>query len=121
MKFHTKKQLIWIFWTTIISGIGLGLFKYLPMYVYGKDILFDASSHMIWTSWGLYVIWFFVDQNKKLRIPYLIFSAVVLTIMGIQRIISHNHNEVGVMLGLGIAGIAIIIPRLKEFLKGVKF
>ena len=121
MKLHTKKQLTWLLWTTIIIAIGLILFKYIPMYVYGKDILFDASSHIVWTSWVLYVIWFFVDQKKSWRIPYFIFAAVVLIIMGIQRIIAKQHNEVGVMLGLAIAAIAIVIPRWKEFKKGVKF
>jgi hypothetical protein len=41
--------------------------------------------------------------------------------MGIQRIIAGAHNEVGVMLGLAIAGLAIVIPRWKEFKKGVSF
>ncbi|MEK6833814.1 MAG: hypothetical protein AABY32_07260 [Nanoarchaeota archaeon] len=121
MRPRTKQQLTWILWTTIIMAIGLILFKYIPMYIYGKDILFDASSHIVWTSWGLYVLWFFVDQKKSLRIPYFIFSAVVLIIMGIQRIIAGEHNEIGVMLGLIVAGVAIIIPRWKEFRKGVKF
>jgi len=121
MKSKTKKQITWIFWTTIIMGIGLILFKYIPMYIYGKDILFDASSHIVWTSWGLYVVWFFIDQKKSWRIPYFIFSAIVLIIMGIQRIITNQHNEIGIVLGLAIAGIAIIIPRWKEFSKGVEF
>lgn len=121
MKFHTKQQLIWIFWTAVLMAIGLILFKYIPMYLYGKDILFDASSHIVWTSWGLYVVWFFVDQKKEWRIPYFILSAGVLIIMGIQRIIAGAHNELGVMLGLVIAGIAIILPRWNEFEKGVRF
>lgn len=121
MKPHTKQQFSWIFWTTIIMIIGLILFKYIPMYIYGKYILFDASSHVIWTSWGLYVIWFFVDQKKSWRIPYFIFAAALLIIMGIQRIIAGEHNEVGVMLGFAIAGIAIILPRWKEFRRGVRF
>jgi len=121
MKHHTKQQLKWIIWTTIIMGIGLILFKYIPMYIYGKDILFDASSHIVWTSWGLYVAWFFIDQKKSWRIPYFAFATVVLIIMGIQRIVTNQHNEVGVMLGLAIAGLAIILPRLKEFRKGVRF
>lgn len=121
MRFHTKKQLIWIFWTAIIMIIGLILFKYIPMYIYGKDILFDASAHIVWASLGLYIIWFFINQKKSWRIPYLIFSAMVLTIIGIQRIIVRAHNEVGLMLGLAVAAIAIIIPRWKEFKKGVSF
>lgn len=121
MKHHTKQQIIWISWTTIIMGIGLLLFKYLPMYIYGKDILFDASSHVVWTCWGLYVAWFFVDQKKPWRMPYLIFAAAVIVIMSIQRIIAQQHNEVGIILGLAIVGLAIIIPRIKEFKKGVEF
>lgn len=121
MRLHTKQQLIWIFWTTILMATGMVLFKYLPMYLYGKYILFDASNHVMWTCWGLYVMWFFVDQKKSWRIPYFVISAVVIIIMSIQRIIAQEHNEIGVMLGLLIAGLAIIIPRWKEFRKGVKF
>jgi len=121
LKFHTKQQLRWILETALIMALGLILFKYLPMYIYGKYILFDASSHIVWTSLGLYVMWFFVDQKKSWRIPYFILSAVVLIIMGIQRIITSQHNEIGIMLGLVIAGLAIIIPRWKEFKKGVYF
>lgn len=121
IKLHTREQLIWIFWTTIIMLVGMVLFKYIPMHLYGKDILFDASNHVLWTTWGLYVIWFFIDQKKSWRIPYFIFCGAVLTIMGIQRIIAHQHNEVGVFLGLAIGVIAIVIPRWNEFEKGVEF
>ncbi len=121
MKLHTKQQIIWISWRTVIMGIGLLLFKYLPMYIYGGYILFDASSHVVWTSWGLYVLWFFIDQKKSWRTPYFIFAGAILIIMSIQRIIAGVHNEVGVVLGLAIAGLAIIIPRWKEFKKGVNF
>lgn len=121
MKLHTKQQLKWIFKTTILMGIGLIIFKYIPMEIYGKEILFDASSHMAWTSWGLYVAWFFIDQNKKWRIPYLVLSSVILVIMGIQRIVAGEHNEVGVLLGLGVAFFAITIPRWTEFTRGLKF
>jgi hypothetical protein len=41
--------------------------------------------------------------------------------MGIQRIVAGEHNEIGVMLGLAIAGLAIIIPRWKEFKEGIKW
>jgi hypothetical protein len=121
MKSHTKIQLVWILWTTIIICIGLILFKYIPMYLYGEEILYDASSHVIWTSWGLYVLWFFVDQKKSWRIPYFIFAGGILIIMSIQRIIANEHNEVGVIVGLAIAGIAIVAPRWKEFRKEVNF
>jgi hypothetical protein len=102
-------------------AVGLILFKYIPMYIYGNDILYDASSHMAWTTWGLYVLWFFIDQKKSWRIPYFALSAVVLVIMGVHRVVAGEHNEIGVMLGLAIAGIAIIIPRWKEFKGGIQF
>jgi len=121
MRFHTKQQIIWIMWTTVIMGIGLILFKYIPMQIYGENILFDASSHMIWTVWGLYVVWFFIDQKKSWRIPYFALCTVILIIMGIQRIVAGEHNEVGIMLGLLIAGLAIAIPRWKEFKEEIKF
>jgi hypothetical protein len=126
MKFHTKQQLKWIMWTTIIMIIGLILFKYIPMYInylrFGtSDILYDASSHIVWTSWGLYVVWFFIDQKKSWRIPYFILSGAVLVIMAIQRIYVGAHNEVGIMMGLLVAGVAIIIPRWKEFRRNLKF
>ena len=101
--------------------IGLVLFKYIPMMIYGNDILFDASSHIVWTSWALYIIWFFIDQNKSWRIPYLILSAAILILMGVQRIIAHQHNEVGIMLGLLVAFFAMVIPRWKEFTKELRF
>lgn len=118
---HVRQQIEWIAWTAFIMIIGLILFKYIPMAIYGKDILFDASSHIVWTSFLLYVLWFFIDQKKSWRVPYIIFAAAILIIMGIQRIIAKQHNEVGVMLGFIIAAIAIILPRRKEFKKGVKF
>jgi hypothetical protein len=121
LKANTKQKLAWILWTAIIMAAGLILFKYIPMYIYGKDIQFDASSHIVWTSFVLYVLWFFIDQKKSWRIPYFIFSGAILIIMGIQRIVVGAHNEIGLMLGLAIAAIAIIIPRWKEFKKGVRF
>lgn len=116
-----KKQIKWIIMTWIIIAIGLVLFKYLPMQIYGKEILFDASSHIVWTSFAIYVLWFFVDQNKSWKTPYFIFSAAVLIIMSIQRIITKQHNEVGIMLGFVVVGLAILIPRWKEFKKRLKF
>ena len=121
MKEHVRKQLILIVETAILTLTGLVIFKYIPMSIWGKYILFDASSHVAWTSFGLYVIWFFVDQNKRWRIPYLLLASVILVIMALQRIIAGEHNEIGVLLGFFVAGMAIIIPRWKEFRRGTKF
>jgi hypothetical protein len=101
--------------------IGLLIFKYLPMYIYGKDILFDASAHLVVACFILYIFWFFVDQNNNLRIPYLIFSFAILVIISLQRIVREKHDEIGLILGLIISVIAIYLPRAKEMKRGLKF
>lgn len=121
MKPHIIKQIIWLIETAILTLAGLVLFKYIPMMIWGKYILFDASSHIAWTSFGLYFVWFFVDQNKYLRIPYMFLASVILILMAVQRIIAGEHNEIGVLLGFFVAGMAIIIPRWGEFRRGIRF
>jgi len=121
MNQHTQKQIQWICLTFILNSIGLLIFKYIPMYLYGKNILFDASSHIAWTGFGLYFLWFFIDQNKNWRIPYFILSAIILIFMAIQRVIASQHNEIGIILGFFVIGLAIIIPRFKEFKMKLKF
>ena len=69
---HTKQQLIWIFWTTVLMTVGLILFKYLPIYLYGKNILYDASISCCFYNLDCIILWFFIDQKKSWRIPYLI-------------------------------------------------
>lgn len=92
----------------LISVIGVIIFKYIPMQIWGQDILFDASSHVIWTIFGLYLIWEFIEKHKEMRLPYFIFSCSLITIISIQRIFVGAHNETGILLGLGI-GLASII------------
>jgi len=121
MNLHTKKQIKWILFTGIIMIIGLLLFKYLPMQIYGKEILFDASAHIVVACFILYVFWFFVDQNKSLRVFYTIFSLVILVIIALQRMVTENHDEYGLILGLIISVIAIIIPRIKQVKRSLKF
>lgn len=118
---HIKKQLTWILWTTIIMLAGIILLKYIPMYLYGEDILHDASNHVLWAIWGLYIAWFFVDQKKSWRIPYFVFAGAVVIIISVQRIIANQHNEVGIILALVIAWLAIVAPRWGEFSKEVEF
>lgn len=103
-----RHQIIKILTATLVIIIGQIIFKYLPMNIWGENILFDSSNHVAFTVLGLYVIWFFIDQNKSWRVPYFIFSAAIIIIMAIQRILSQNHNEIGVSLGLliGIIGIS---------------
>lgn len=101
--------------------VGLLIFKYLPMYIYGKDILFDASQHIVTASFILYVIYTLIEKNKDWRIPFFIFSLSVLTIISLQRILDNAHNDVGLLLGLLISIVAIILPRINEIKKDFKF
>ncbi len=121
MILHTKQQLIWIAYTTLLMIVGIVLFKYLPMYLFDNSILYDASYHVLFTILLLYILWFFIDQKKSWRIPYFIFSGALIIIVSLQRIIAQEHNEVGIILALIIGAISIVIPRWKEFMGGVKF
>lgn len=109
----------------IIAGViiyaGLFLFKFIPMQIFGKDILFDASMHLSTAIFVLYIFWFFIDQNKKWRIPYLFFSMLVLTIISFQRILTNNHNDLGLLLGLGIGILGIGIAEIKNMKGKLKF
>jgi hypothetical protein len=97
----------------IISGlvilVGLILLKFIPMFVFGDNILYDASAHIAVAVLVLYILWFFVDQNKSWRIPYFVFAFMVLTIISLQRIVNYSHNDIGLLLGfiLGVLGIGI--------------
>ena len=91
------------------------------MEIYGDGILFDASAHIVIACFVLYFFWFFVDENKNLRIPYLIFSFAVLVVIALQRIVRSKHDEFGLIIGLVISLIAISLPRIKEIKKGIKF
>ena len=106
-----RKQVRWLIWTGIIMLIGLFFLKIIPMEIYGEDILFDASAHITITVFILYILWFYIDQNQKWRIPYLIFSLVVLSIVSIHRIINMEHDGTGLLLGFILSIIAIMIPR----------
>ncbi len=90
-------------------SVGLLIFKYLPMLIWGKDILFDASAHIAIAIFVLYVLWFFIDQNQKWRTPYIIFCIVVLTIISLQRILVFAHNDFGLLMGLilGLTGVGV--------------
>ncbi len=121
MKKRIKKQIIWLTLTALIMAIGLVLLKYLPMQIFGKNILFDASAHIVITSFILYTIYYFIDQNKNWTTPYFIFSAIILTTISIQRILKDKHNDIGIMLGFLIVIIAIAIPRFKQIKKKLIF
>lgn len=94
---------------SLIIFFGLILFKFIPMQNYGKDILWDASSHISIAILVMYLIWFFVDQSKQLRIPYLMICLLVLFIISIQRIIENAHNDIGLLKGFLLGMTAILI------------
>lgn len=105
---QTSKQIRQILIAGIVTIIGLGMFKLLPMSIFGAEIEFDASAHIATAIFVLYIIWFFIDQNTTWRMPYFIFSAMVLMVISFQRIADNAHNDIGLLLGLllGIAAIA---------------
>lgn len=112
------KKLLIVF---ILILVGLYLFKIQPMKSYGNDILFDASGHIAFTVFILYGLYFFIDQNKSWRIPYLIFSFAIITIISLQRIIDEAHNDVGLLMGLLISVFAIFIANWKELKRRIEF
>ncbi len=110
-----------IIYTFLLMVIGILIFKTLPMYLYGKDILFDASRHVIATSFGLYFLYYLFLQNREeLKIPFFIFSSMILGVIAIQRIIAGEHNEYGILLGFFVAGISILVPIWNKLGRGLK-
>ena len=105
----------------IIVVAGLLLFKFIPMEIWGNDILFDASAHIAITMFILYIVWFFIDQNEKWRIPYFILSALVLTIIAINRILVDAHNYIGLLGGLLVGLLAIGIAEWNDIDDKIKF
>ncbi len=104
-----------------IMALGLILFKFVPMQIFGEDITYDASAHITITIFGLYILWFFIDQNKTWRVPYFILSLVVISIVAIQRIMLNAHNDIGLLGGLIISFFAIIFSQKKYFKNKFKF
>jgi Ca2+/Na+ antiporter len=119
MTFKDKIQALAI--TFVIMSFGLGLFKFLPMYIWGADILFDASMHITTAMFLLYVAWFFIDQNKSWHTPFFIFCLTVITIISMQRILVFAHNDVGLLAGFSISLLAIIVSRWSYFKEKLSF
>lgn len=121
MRKVTQGKIIALLKAAIVMVIGLLLFKYIPMQVFGRDIVFDASAHITITIFGLYFLWFFIDQNKTWRVPYFILSLVIISIVAIQRIMLNAHNDIGLLGGLTISIVAIIHSQQKYFKDKFKF
>ena len=100
---------------------GLLLFKFIPMYFYGANILFDASAHVVFTSFVLYCGWYFIDRHATLRIPYLLLAMSILVVLSIQRLLVGAHNDVGILLGWGISVVAIVVSRWRYFHREIGF
>lgn len=121
MTHHTHDNFKHILTATGITAGGLLLFKYIPMWMWGNNILYDASGHMASTILMLYIIWFFIDENKKWRIPYFFFATLVLVIISLHRIIVNAHNDVGLLGGLAIGLTAVGISHWRALKKKIKF
>lgn len=104
-----------------VTIVGLLLLKYLPMSIWGRDIRFDASGHIASAIFFLYVAWFFIDQNKSWRLPFFIFSAMVLIVISLQRIVDNAHNDIGLLLGLVLGIVAIGVSQGKTVRKRLRF
>ena len=85
------------------------------MQIWGSGILFDASFHITATIFALYILWYFIDQNKKWRMPFLVLSLAVVIIVAMQRILADAHNDVGLLIGLIISASAIVVSRWDYF------
>lgn len=121
MTLATKKKLRILARAGIVMAFGLILFKYIPMALFGNDILFDASAHITVASFILYTLWFFVDQNKKWQVPFIFFAIAVIIIISIQRILVEAHNDIGLLGGLILSISAIIYSQKEYFHKKITF
>lgn len=121
MKNKIKEQIKKIILAGIVIYSGIFLFKLIPMQIFGEHILFDASFHLSTAIFILYIFWFFVDQNKKWRTIYFFFSMLILAIIAFQRILTNNHNDFGLLLGLVIGALGIGIAEIKQLKGKLKF
>lgn len=95
----------------LFMATGVVIFKYIPMEIWGSDIRFDASLHVIVTSFVLYTVWYFVDQNESWHIPFFILSGLIVGVVATQRILVDAHSDIGLLLGLVVSLVSIILSR----------
>ena len=114
-KVKTRRNILNLFFSGIIMVFGLAILKFLPMSLFGKEILFDASAHIVIACFILYFVHSFIHFDKKWDNQYFIFSMVILFIISIQRILVNAHNDLGLLVGFILAVVAIVAPRFKEF------
>ena len=99
-----------------LMAIGLLFFKLIPMQIFGEDIRFDASAHITITMFCLYVVWFYIDQNKSWRTPFFVFAMVVISIVSLQRLMVNAHSDIGLLGGL-IMSLGSIMWSQKAYFK----
>jgi len=105
----------------IVIALGLVLFKFIPMEIWGEEILFDASAHIASTMWVLYFVWFFIDQEKEWRQPFFIVAAVILCWVGFQRIFINAHSDVGLLAGFALGFLGIGFAEWKKVRRRLDF
>lgn len=115
------KQIKKIILASVLMLLGLCLFKWYPMFLYGEDILYDASAHIVFASLVLYSLYFFIDQNKDLRIPYFLLSFTILIVISFQRIQNNAHNDIGLLKGFLISIISIVLANWDYFKRKINF
>lgn len=121
MRKEQKTQIKKIITAAIFMVLGLLLLKYLPMQIWGAYITFDASQHITTACLALYILWFFIDQNRSWCIPFFIFSALILFVISVQRLLVHAHSDIGLALGLLVSLVSIGIAERKYLKNKVKF
>ena len=107
-KERRQKQVAKIAHVGSLMIIGLYLFKYIPMKIWGSDILSDASFHIAFSFFLLYIVWFFIDQNKKWHVPFFVISGVIIAVVSFDRIAATAHNGAGLLLGIVISLVSIL-------------
>lgn len=116
-----KRKLTKLLVSGVIIIMGLILLKFVPMLLFGKNILYDASAHIALAIFILYLVWFFIDQNRTWRIPYFIFAFMVLTIISIHRVINFEHNDIGLLLGFILGVFSILMAEWKRVKGKLRF
>ncbi len=116
-----KKEFKKIIISGVVVLVGLILLKFIPMFLFGNNILYDASAHIALAVLVLYILWFFIDQNKNWRIPFFIFAFMVLTIISLQRIVNYSHNDIGLLLGFILGVLSILIAEWEKVKNKLKF
>ena len=119
--YQDKKQINKILIAGFCMVVGLFFFKFLAEKIWGDTVLIDASFHIISASFVIYILWFFIDQNKNWRVPFFLFSTLILFVISVQRILVEAHDDVGLLLGLIISIISIGIAERKSLKGKLKF